>query len=163
MAKKKRYVHKSEMLRILRRIARRKNVLFHGTTLGTLIVREDMLRVPKVGAPAIAFTRSPAVALHFATLRKDGDDGLATVFAFNRDLLAERYPLKRFRESSDVDEAEERVWRCDITPVFTHLLASVFFSFNENVVELESSPAARSAYLTLATASYAFESSNAVW
>ncbi|MEQ1940771.1 hypothetical protein ABMA46_21285 [Mesorhizobium sp. CN5-321] len=126
----------------LRQVARGKSVLFHGTSLGSLIVRTDTLLVPSSGDPSISFTRSPEWAAHFAGLPKTDDDGLATVFVFEREALRYNYRLELHQDSIEEGahnkfEMEERVYERDIRPV-SKLLHAITFSVHSRVITLTS-------------------------
>ena len=130
-----------DFIKALREAARGKNVLFHGTSLGSQIARTDTLLVPFADDPSICFTRSPEVAVHFATLPRDYDDGAPTVFMFDRDSLRSRYRLEladlelEGERRQGKNEMEEFVWNRDVQRMSRHLLA-VVFGLNDQVFTL---------------------------
>lgn len=136
--------------RAVRDVARRQSVLFHGTSLGSLIARTDTLLYPHVGDPAISFTRSPETAVHFATLPKDFDDGLPTVFVFDRQSLRSRYRVEPYQCPPPEDhnegkfEMEEMIWHRDVEKVSRHLSALVYCVANKVVVQTDISEISRS-------------------
>jgi hypothetical protein len=121
-----------DFIKATREAVHGRSVLFHGTSLGSQIARTDTLLVPSVGDPMVSFTRSPEIAVHFATLPKDFDDGLPTVFMFDRRSLKSRFRLEPHEDEADDEqrvgkfEMEERVWDRDIRPISRHLIAIVF-------------------------------------
>lgn len=122
---------KQDFISALRKVAHGKSVLFHGTSLGSMIARTDTLLTPRCGDPTVSFTRCPEVAVHFATLPKDEDDGFPTVFVFDRQSLQSRYRLEPFQYIEKEDaigkfEMEERVWFRDLQPVSRHLIDAVY-------------------------------------
>jgi hypothetical protein len=119
-----------------RDIARGRDALFHGTRYRGLILATGFLKfVPP--EHAIAFTRSPEVAAHFATLPRDDDEGAAAIFVFDRASLKTRYKLEcvdngwktdpsKFDESwrAEHDEFEEQVFARDVE-IAPHLIGLV--------------------------------------
>jgi hypothetical protein len=55
-------------------IGRGLDVLFHGTRRRERVLESGFLR-PSPASQAVAFSRSPRVAAHFATLPRDDDEG----------------------------------------------------------------------------------------
>lgn len=143
--------------RAVRDIARRQSVLFHGTSLGSMIARTNTLLYPSVGDPAISFTRSPETAVHFATLPKDFDDGLPTVFVFNRQSLRSRYRVEPYQcpppenHKEGKFEMEEMIWHRDVEHVSRHLTAIVYCLLDDVFVETDISEMRRS-YKQIASA-----------
>jgi len=143
--------------RAVRDIARRQSVLFHGTSLGSMIARTNTLLYPSVGDPAISFTRSPETAVHFATLPKDFDDGLPTVFVFNRQSLRSRYRVEPYQcpppenHKEGKFEMEEMIWHRDVEQVSRHLAAIVYCLLDDVFVETDISEMGRS-YKRIASA-----------
>ncbi len=134
------------LLNALRVAARGKQVLFHGTSLGSIIARTDTLLVPRSGPPVITFTRSPEIAIEYATLPKDCDDGIPTVFMFDRQSLHSRYRIEPHECTAPCEtrtgkyEMEELVWFRDIRPISRHL-DSIFYCVGDRVYEKSSLPA----------------------
>jgi hypothetical protein len=140
----------------VRDVARRQSVLFHGTSLGSLIARTDTMLYPTIGDPIISFTRSPETAVHFATLPKDFDDGFPTVFVFNRDALRTRYRIEPYQSivpkgyTMGKFEAEERIWLRDI-PQMSRYLSAIVFCVMGRVYSAKSMPEFQGYYKLMAT------------
>ncbi|MBW3096243.1 hypothetical protein [Pseudohoeflea coraliihabitans] len=132
-----------ELLSALRGAARGREILFHGTSYGSLIARTDTLLVPRAGAPAVALTRSPEVAILHATLTMDNNDGIPTVFMFDRQSLKTRYRIEPHADAEPWEkraaksEMEERVWLRDIRPISRHLI-TIFYCVGDRVYEQSS-------------------------
>ena len=107
---------------LLRIHSRMNDYIFHGTSLASKILQTDQLRYARIGDPVISFTRCADTAAHFAALPKTGDDGIATVFMFNRRALRNRYRLEPFCDEEWVPspswrEKEERIVLTDVACV----------------------------------------------
>lgn len=139
-----------EFTNAIRDVARRQSVLFHGTSLGSLIARTDTLLYPNVGTPTISFTRSPETAVHFATLPKDFDDGMPTVLLFDWKSLRSRFRIEPYQYPPPENhkegkfEMEEIIWRRDVTQVSRHLIAIVYCVMDDVFVETDISEMTRS-------------------
>ena len=144
-----------EFRNAVRDTMRGKSTLLHGTSLGSMIVRTDTLLYPHVGEPKISFTRSPETAVHFATLPKDFDDGLPTVFVLDRHSLRFRHKIEPHQDPAPDShtfgkfEMEERIWQRDVRPVSQHLRAIVF-GFGHHIFTLTSTAEFRKVYLPIA-------------
>ena len=123
------YISELSLADSVRREAKGKAVLFHGTSRGSLIARTDTLLVPDAGDAMVSFTRSADVAVYFGRLKKDFDDGFPTVFVLDRTALKARYRLEPHKDplpddwTGIGDEMEERIWMRDIQPVSSYLLS----------------------------------------
>lgn len=139
-----------EFTNAIRDVARRRSVLFHGTSLGSLIARTDTLLYPTMGTPTISFARSPETAVHFATLPKDFDDGMPTVFVFDRQSLRSRFRIEPYQYPPPENhkegkfEMEEMIWHRDVTRVSRHLIAIVYCMMDTVFVETDESEMTRS-------------------
>jgi len=74
-----------------RAFARGLDVLFHGTRHRESVLTSGFL---KYGSQGVPFTRSPAVAAHFATLPRDDDEGAGAILVFDRSSLRTRHKLE---------------------------------------------------------------------
>ena len=109
-----------------RPIARGQDVLFHGTRHRERVLESGFLR-PSPASQAVALSRSPRVAAHFATLPRDDDEGAGAILVFDRSSLKTQYKLEciadgwvadpsEFNEFSraEHDEFEEHVFARDV-------------------------------------------------
>ena len=103
-----------------------------GTSYGSLIARTDTPLIPHVGDQMVSFTRCAEMAVHFASLARDNDNGLPTVFVLDRTSLRSRHRVEPYQDPLPDDynrgkyEMEERVWDRDIPMVSRHLISVVF-------------------------------------
>jgi hypothetical protein len=117
-------------------IARGQDVLFHGTRHRERVLESGFLR-PSPASQAVAFSRSPRVAAHFATLPRDDDEGVGAILVFDRPSLKTRYKLEcidngwatdasEFNEfwMDKHDEFEEHVFARDVE-IAPHLIAMI--------------------------------------
>lgn len=113
-----------------RRVAKRSNVLYHGTRYVHSILSMGTIFHSFPGEPQVALTRSPETAAYFALLPRDDDEGQGAILIFDRQSLQSRYRIERWHDTfwddakSRNDEMEERIWE-DITDVGRHLLGMV--------------------------------------
>jgi len=70
----------------------------------------------------VAFTRSPEVAAHFATLLRDEDEGVGAIFVFDRTSLKTRYKL----------ECVDKGWKTDPSKL-TESWRAAYDQFEEQV------------------------------
>jgi len=125
-------------------IARGQDVLFHGTRHRERVLESGFLR-PSPASQAVAFSRSPRVAAHFATLPRDDDEGGGAILVFDRSSLKTHYKLEciadgwvadpsEFNESSraERDEFEEHVFARDveIAPHLTGMISTPIVSLS---------------------------------
>ena len=118
---------------ILRAMSKEVPVLFHGTRYARQMLAEDRLRYALSGYEAVSFTRSAEVATHWAFLYAGLEhERVGAVLVFDRDKLRARFRLEPFHDPiwdygvSINDEAEERVWQRDITPLSKFLIGVVW-------------------------------------
>jgi hypothetical protein len=98
----------------------RNPVLYHGSRYISAILRSDRIDLPSTGYEMVSLTRDPRVALHWAQVRRDDDEGCGAILVLCRTRLAQRYRIQPFRDESwfkecprphTRDEAEEVIWR----------------------------------------------------
>jgi hypothetical protein len=94
-----------------RAFARGLDVLFHGTRYRESILASGFLKISQC-SQCVAFTRSPVVAAHFATLPRDNDDGVGAILVFDRASLKTRYRLECIDDGWVADPSEfNELWR----------------------------------------------------
>src|SRR3984957_11356542 len=92
-------------------IARGQDVLFYGTRHRERVLESGFLR-PSPASLAVAFSRSPRVAAHFATLPRDDDEGVGAILVFDRPSLKTRYKLECIDNGWATDASEfNEFWR----------------------------------------------------
>ena len=92
-------------------IARGQDVLFHGTRHRERVLESGFLR-PSPASQAVAFSRSPRVAAHFATLPRDDDEGVGAILVFDRPSLKTDTNLRCIDNGWATDASEfNEFWR----------------------------------------------------
>ena len=94
-----------------RTFARGLDVLFHGTRYRESVLASGFLKISRC-SQSVAFTRSPAVAAHFATLPHDDDEGVGAILVFDRASLKTRYRLECIADGWVADPSKfNEFWR----------------------------------------------------
>jgi hypothetical protein len=119
-----------ELALLARKLATNRDVLYHGTRYRHSILKTEVLLRPEVGVDAVSFTRSPEVAAYWALLKRDNDEGRASILVCDRQSLASHYKIKcnpQVYWHSDTtfhDEAEEQIFD-NVTKIGDHLIGIV--------------------------------------
>jgi hypothetical protein len=113
---------------LARKIAMKRDVLYHGTRYAKSILRSGVLFSADRGG--VCFTRSPEEAAYWALLERDNDEGRGAILIFDRQSLRCRYKVEPHHDpiwDTDTncrDELEEAVWG-DIINIGKHLVGFV--------------------------------------
>jgi hypothetical protein len=111
------------LAKVIRPLVRRsKQLLFHGTRYPKQILKQNKLRCSNTETFSVHFSRDPVVATFFGL--GEFEDGVGAVLVLDRDRLAQDYSLRCFRNprlAKRADEADERVYRRDITRLDRYL------------------------------------------
>lgn len=92
------------------------DLLYHGTSVLGLILRDKTLRRAQYGYECVSLTRSYGVARYFASMdREDGNAFTPGIICFRReDLIKANFNLIPFHDeffgAEAADEEEEQVW-----------------------------------------------------
>ena len=104
-------------------IARGQDVLFHGTRHRERVLESGFLR-PSPASQAVAFSRSPRVAAHFATLPRDDDEGVGAILVFDQSSLKTQYKLECIADGWVTDASEfNEFWRAEHDEFEEHVFA----------------------------------------
>jgi hypothetical protein len=100
------------MARLARKIGRGHNAIYHGTRHLPLVLRIGKLAPPDFGQTAVFFSRSPEVAVYWATMMGiEADQFSGGVLVLDRASLAQNHRLEPSRYAEDwADEREESIW-----------------------------------------------------
>jgi hypothetical protein len=115
------------MARLVRKIGRGSEAIYHGTRHLPDVLRRGKLVPPLSGETGIFFSRSPETAAYFASLLQSKASRYSPgVLVLNRRSLTQSYRLEphRYDAESDQDEREEVIWN-RIVNVRRHLLGVV--------------------------------------
>lgn len=101
--------------------------VYHGTRFSAAIQADDRIRVAPTGDTHVSLTRSFDVAVYWAAMDRDDDDGCGCVLILDRAKLEARYSVMPFVSNAWVDcenEHEDAVMS-DIHPLSDFLVAVV--------------------------------------
>ena len=107
-----------------------RDVLYHGTRYGKLILRTGVLLRAEIGEQKVCLTRSPEVAAYWALSERDDDEKGGAILVLDRQSLERKYKVRAvpwpFWHTDEVfhDEAEEEIWH-DVTDIDMHLIGFV--------------------------------------
>lgn len=113
----------------VRRAAWGRDVIFHGTRYPNQVLASDRMLFSRSGYRAVCFTRLAEVAVYWAEVKRDDDEGCGAVLILHRPSLRRRYPLVPCHDTiwDTVDrmhfEAEEQVRERDILHISRYILA----------------------------------------
>lgn len=93
------YINPKPISRLVRCVARRRDVIFHGTRYPRKIIHENRLTCRTVGHLAISFTRSPEIAAYWALLYRDSEEARGAVLVIDRTRLRCRYRLLPYHDT----------------------------------------------------------------
>lgn len=118
---------------LVRRGVRGRDYLLHGTMFPKQIRDEDRLCFPSFGSMSISLTRSPEVAVHFATLEQDRHEQHGAVLILDRQLLRTCFRVEVFADHDSNPAArpgrgefEERIRFRDIVGLSRYLIAVIW-------------------------------------
>jgi hypothetical protein len=100
--------------------------LFHGTRYRQAIERSDRLRCALLGDTHVSLTRDWNVAVYWASLPRDDDEGEGGIFVFDRRSLAGPLtPTPFVCEGWGGEDEHEEAVTADIFPLSAHLVATI--------------------------------------
>jgi hypothetical protein len=124
--------HAKDMGEAARSLSKGRNVLYKGTRYHERNFATGAMHYSRFGDQAVFFSRDPLVAAYWAVLPGDWLGGQGVIFAFDRDKLKTRYPLKTshfhdfVHHDHIVDEMEETIWGRDIYNFTQYLIGVVW-------------------------------------
>jgi hypothetical protein len=119
-----------ELAGMARKKAMNRDVLYHGTRYGKLIMKTGALFRSGVGKQKVCFTRNAECAAYWALMTRDNDEGRRSILILDRQSLERRYIIEanpevyRHTETLFHDEAEEEIW-ANVIDVRDHLIGLV--------------------------------------
>src|SRR5262245_21235145 len=116
-----------ELASAARATAMNRDVLYHGTRYGKLILRTGVLLRAELGQQKVCLTRSTEVAAYWALSERDDDEKCGAILVLDRQSLESRHKIQAvpgpFWHTAKVfhDEAEEEIWD-DVIDINIHLI-----------------------------------------
>lgn len=88
--------------------------LYHGTRYPNAVVDSDTLKVAPYGDKHVSLTRDFNVALYWASLERDDDEGMGGVVIIERDILNGFSHLEPFVSGEGCEDEHEEACKSDI-------------------------------------------------
>lgn len=99
--------------------------VYHGTRYPSAIIASDRLNVPDYGDRHVSLTRNFDVAVYWASMERDDDEGCGSVFIIDRKALEATYSLKSFVSAPDCKDEHEEACTAAIEGLSRYVVAEV--------------------------------------